>query len=130
MSTRRLLTVTCPWAISNRDCAQGESEAQPVDNVVQAAFEQAHQGLARVAFALLGLGEHAAKLLLHQSVVVFDLLLFAEVDAIIGLLAAAESTHARRRLAPLEAHFGVSQRVPFRNSFIPSRRQKRQTGEC
>jgi hypothetical protein len=26
------------------------------------------------------------------------------------------------------AHFGVSQRVPLRNSFNPSRRQRRQTG--
>ena len=26
------------------------------------------------------------------------------------------------------AHFGVSQRVPLRNSFRPSRRQSRQTG--
>ena len=27
-----------------------------------------------------------------------------------------------------KAHFGVSQRLPFKNSFSPSRRQRRQTG--
>ena len=61
---------------------------------------------------------------------VLDLLLLAEVDAVVRQLAATGRMHAGRRFAGSTAHLGVSQRLPLRNSFIPSRRQRRQTGEC
>ena len=76
-----------------------------------------------------GLVEILAELALEHAVIMLDLLLLAQVDAVVGELAAALTVHARRgsRGARI-AHFGVSQRVPLRNSFRPSRRQSRQTG--
>ena len=69
-----------------------------------------------------------AELPFQHAVVVLDLLLFAQVDAVIGELAAAglcmPGGDSRRSMA----HLGVSQRVPLRNNFNPSRRQRRQTG--
>ena len=68
-----------------------------MDDVVEPAFEQAHQRVAGVAFALDGLLEVAAELPLEHAVVVLDLLLLAQVDAVVGQLAAALLVHARRR---------------------------------
>ena len=73
--------------------------------------------------------EVLAELSLQNAVVMLDLLLLAQMDAVVGELAAALDVHSRRGLAALEGDFGVSQRrVPLRNSFRPSRRQSRQTG--
>ena len=88
-----------------------------------------HQRVARVALALDGFVEVLAELALEHAVIVLDLLLLAQVDAVVGELAAAADWcmpggFSRRSIA----HFGVSQRVPLRNSFMPSRRQRRQTG--
>ena len=65
------------------------AEAQPVDDVVQPAFQQHHQRLAGVALCLVQPGEIAAELPLQHAVVVLHLLLFAKVDAVVGQLAAA-----------------------------------------
>ncbi len=87
-----------------------------------------HERVARVAFALDGLVKILAELPLQHAVIVLDLLLFAQVDAVVGELAAALLMHAGGFSRRSIAHFGVSQRVPLRNSFKPSRRQRRQTG--
>ena len=105
-----------------------QAEAEPMHDVVQPALEQAHQRVAGVALAASGTLEIAAELALQHAVVMLHLLLFAQVQAVVGLLVAAILMHAGRRSRRSMAHFGVSQRVPFRNSFRPSRRQRRQTG--
>ena len=106
MSTGRPLTVMCPWLIIIRDWARGLAEAQAADDVVQAAFQQAHQGLAGVPLGALGLLEILAELPFQHAVVALHLLLFAQVRAVVGQLAAAGGVHARRRLAAFDAALG------------------------
>ena len=73
-----------------------EAEAQPMHDVVQPALEQAHQRVAGVALGAAGAAEVAAELPLQHAVVMLDLLLLAQVQAVVGLLAAAILVHARR----------------------------------
>jgi hypothetical protein len=50
--------------------------------------------------------EVLAELALEDAVIMLDLLLLAEMDAVVGELAASLDVHARRRLAALEGALG------------------------
>ena len=78
-------------AVANHLAGLGAAlaEAQPVDDVVQPPLEDRHQRVAGVALALHGFVEVLAELALEHAVIVLDLLLLAQVDAVVGQLAAA-----------------------------------------
>jgi hypothetical protein len=59
-----------------------EPEAQPMNDVVETAFQQAHERVARIAFGAFGFGEVRAELTLEYAVIVSYFLLLAEVDAV------------------------------------------------
>jgi len=67
----------------------GNREAHAIDDVVEAAFEQAQQVLARVALLARSLGVVRAELALEQAVDALDLLLLAKLGGVIGQLALA-----------------------------------------
>src|SRR5262249_39627567 len=83
----------------------GKAKAQSTGDIVQSPFQEAHQRLASIPFALDRALVVAAELPLQDAVIALDLLLLAEVNAIIGQLAAAGG-HARRVLAALDGAFG------------------------
>ncbi len=62
----------------------GRPEAHPVDDVVEPALEQPQEVLASVALASLGLREIAAELALEHAVHALDLLLLAQLQAVVG----------------------------------------------
>ena len=82
-----------------------QAEAEPMHDVVQPAFEQAHQRVAGVSLAAGGTLEIAAELPLQHAVVMLHLLLLAQVKAVVGLLVAAILVHAGRRIATLDGTF-------------------------
>ena len=65
------------------------AEAEPMDDVVQPAFEDHHQRVAGVALALYGFMVVLAELAFEHAIIVLDLLLLAQVNAVVGELAAA-----------------------------------------
>ena len=75
-------------------------------DVVQPPLQQAHQHVAGVALGARAAAEVAAELPLQHAVVVLDLLLLAQVHAVVGLLAAAELVHARAAVAALDRALG------------------------
>ncbi len=119
MSTRRPLTVTWPWATNAASLRPALAEAQPMDDVVQPAFQQAHQRFAGVALAAFGLGEILAELPLQHAVVMLDLLLFAQVHAVVGQLAAAAVCMPGGDSRRSTAHLGVSQRDALEEQLHP-----------
>ncbi len=82
------------------------AEAKPVDDVVEPAFEQRHERVARVAFSRYGLLKVASELPLEHAVIVLHLLLFAQVLTVVGKLDAALLVHAWRMLATLDRALG------------------------
>src|SRR5690606_18465460 len=60
------------------------AEAHAVHDVVQARFEQLDQRFAGVAAATLGLGEVLAELLFQHAVHALELLLFTQLQAVVG----------------------------------------------
>src|SRR6478735_6718295 len=60
------------------------AEAHAIDDVIEARLEQAEQVRAGVALAALGFGEVAAELALENAVHALDLLLLAQLDAVVG----------------------------------------------
>ena len=72
--------------------------------------------------------EVPAELPLEDAVEALELLLLAQADAVLARLAAAVPCMPGGALRRSMAHLGLSQRVPLRYSFMPSRRQSRQTG--
>ena len=102
-------------------------EAEAMDDVIQAALHDAQQRFAGVFRRARGQREVAAELALEDAVEALELLLFAEADAVFARLAAAD-VHAGSGVAPLDGALGLSQRLPLRNSLMPSRRHSLQTG--
>src|SRR5688572_13820145 len=80
--------------------------SQPMDDIVEPALQQGHQSFAGVSLAALGAGKVTHKLTLQHSVVVLDLLLLTQVDAIVRELAAARLIHAGRNIAALDCALG------------------------
>ena len=66
--------------------------------------------------------EVAAELAFEDAVEAFELLLFAQADAVFAGLAAAQPCMPGAMLRRSMAHLGLSQRLPLRNSLMPSRR--------
>ena len=62
----------------------GRAEAHAVDDVVQARFQQLDQRFAGVATATLGFSEVLAELLFQHAVHALELLLFAQLQAVVG----------------------------------------------
>ena len=126
--TRRPLTVMWPWLTNCRAWARDKPKPSRCTTLSNRRSSKLIKRLAGVAFAFDGPFEVAAKLPFQHAVVVLHLLLFAQVDAVVGQLATAvlamPGGDSRRSMA----HLGVSQRVPLRKSFSPSRRHNRQTG--
>ena len=94
-----------------------QGQSQPGDDIVQAAFQQHHQGIARVALGPFGLMEVLAELPLQNAVVSLHLLLFAEVGGILRRLATTAGGHARRRFPPLEGTLGRIAAGAFEEQF-------------
>ena len=78
-------------------------EAEPHQDVVEAALEQAQQVLAGDALLAAGLVVVVAELLLEHLVVAARLLLLAQLVAVLGLAHAAAAVLARRVGAALDA---------------------------
>ena len=72
----------------------GAADAKPAEDVIEAAFENLHQGVGGVALGFFGDIEEAAELLFVHAIVVAELLLFTEADAVFGVSAAAIAMHA------------------------------------
>src|SRR4051794_20322157 len=79
------------------------SEAQPDEDVVEPAFEDPQQVLARDALLARGLLVVVAELLLEDAVVAARLLLLPQLDAVLGLLLAPAAVVAGRVRAALDA---------------------------
>ena len=77
-------------------------EAHPVDDVVEPQLERAQQVLAGHAGSVLGVDEVVAELALEDAVDAADLLLLAQLEAVLADLAAADAVLAGRRRAALE----------------------------
>src|SRR4051794_33913621 len=80
----------------------GGREAHPVDDVVQAQLERAQQVLAGHAGPILGRDEVVPELPLEDAVGLADLLLLAQLQAVLADLAAADAVLAGRRRSSLE----------------------------
>ena len=103
MSTRRPLTVMCPWRHQLPGLGAALAEAEPMHDVVQPALQAALISASPVLPLLFdGMVEILAELPLEHAVVMLDLLLLAQVNAVVGELAAALDVHARRRFAALD----------------------------
>src|SRR3954470_11393082 len=76
-----------------------------MDDVIETALEQDHERGAGVAFTLYRLVEVFAELPLEHAVIVLDLLLFAEVDTVVGEFAATLLVHARSTFASFDCAF-------------------------
>ena len=72
-------------------------KADPVDDIVQTALQQRHERLAGIALAPLGPREIGAELALKNPVIMLDLLLLTQMEAVLGRLAAPLLHHAWRR---------------------------------
>src|SRR6476620_2212520 len=83
-----------------------QPEAETMHDVVEATFEQDQQRVARVALALRSASKIVTELPLEHAVVMLDLLLFAQVHAVVGELAAALLVHARSRFAAFDCALG------------------------
>src|SRR5262249_19070859 len=84
--------------------AAGVSKTKAVNNIVEARFQQLEKRFTgHTAFAQCSL-KNAPKLSLEQSVLIAQLLFFAERDRVIGLLApgASRAVHAGRIVLPLQ----------------------------
>jgi hypothetical protein len=69
--------------------AAGICETEPVDRVVQSAFEQNKEVCTGDTLAAVSFFEIAFELLFHQAVNSFDFLLFPKLESVIGELAPA-----------------------------------------
>src|SRR5205085_2975360 len=78
-------------------------EAEPHEHVVEPAFEDAQEVLARDALLARGLLVVVAELLLEHAVVAAGLLLLAQLHAVLGLLLAAAAVITGRVRAALDA---------------------------
>ena len=101
-----------------------------VDDVVQALFEHREHVLTGDALFLDGLLVKVAELAFENAVVAACFLLFAKLQAVADNLRFLASLPCwpGTKLRFSMAHFSVWQRSPFRNNFMPSRRQSRHTG--
>ena len=73
-----------------------------MNDVVETTLEERHQRLPGIPLPPLGPGKIRPKLPLQDTVIMLHLLLFAEMKAVFGRLAAALLDHARRRRTALE----------------------------
>ena len=80
------------------------TKAQPMDDIVQAAFQERQERLACVALATLSLREIFAELAFQNSIIMLNFLLFPQMNAIVGRLATA-NVHTRRRFAAFDRAF-------------------------
>src|SRR6185503_17812360 len=81
----------------------GVSDAKVVDDIVEARLENLKHLLAGHTAALEGAFVHAAELAFHQPVVIPELLLFQQAQAVVsGLAAGFGAVHARAVVAALE----------------------------
>ncbi len=103
MFTRRPLTVQWPCRIELTGLPARGGEAEPDENVVEAALEHPQQVLAGDSRLARGLLVVVAELLLEHAVVAPGLLLLAELDAVLALLLAAAAVVAGRIGTALDA---------------------------
>src|SRR5205085_1610886 len=99
------LTVHRHVAVTNQLAGRraAETEAEPVNDIIEAAFQQAHEHIARVALGSLGLLEVPAELSLEHAVIMLHLLLLAQMNAVVGQLAAPRLLLPWGRIPPLNA---------------------------
>src|SRR5688572_19668041 len=83
----------------------GRREAGPVDDVIEAQLERAEQVLAGHARAVLRGDEVVPELALEQAVGLADLLLLAQLQAVLADLAPADAVLTGRRWSALEGAF-------------------------
>ena len=90
----------------------GRRDAEPEDHVIEPQLEDAEQVLARHAGAGLSVLEVVVELALQDAVDAADLLLLAQLEAVVADLAAADAVLAGRRGPPLErALLGIAART-------------------
>ena len=95
----------------SRVVARGR-DSEPEDDVVEPKLEDPQEVLAGHAGAGFGLLEIVVELALEDAIDAADLLLLAELEAIVADLAASDAVLARRRRTPLEgALLGVAARA-------------------
>src|SRR5690606_19445813 len=82
-----------------------QTESEPMDHVVEPVLEEGHQCIPRIAGRPLRLGKIAAELLLQHAVIVLHLLLLAQMDTVVGHLAATRWLHTGGGVTPLEGAF-------------------------
>ena len=74
----------------------GADHPSTADNIVQATLEELHEDITRVALLALRFFNSAAELLLENVVVVAELLLLDQADAVVTQTATTEAVHTRR----------------------------------
>src|SRR4051812_20648611 len=72
----------------------GPADAQAAQDVIEPQLEDLHQRAGGVALALLGLVEEEPELLFQHAVIVTQLLLLDQADAVLGVAATAVAVHA------------------------------------
>ena len=82
-------------------CGAGLSDAEAVDDVVQAALEELQEDFTRHTLGALSLLEEVAELTLEYAIGVLSLLLFLELDAIFARLTTAVVAVLSRRIVLL-----------------------------
>ena len=106
------LTAKWPWVDELAGLRARRREAEPEDDVVETGLERLQERLAGHAVVGLGLAEVVAELALEDAVHAADLLLLAQLDAVLAHLAAADAVLAGRRGPALErALLGVAARA-------------------
>ena len=97
--------------------AAGETET--INDVVETAFQDRHQDLPGVPLGDFGHPIIFAELLFEHSVESLDLLLFAKVNAVFGLLAALHAMHARRERPAVHGTMFAFAAGPFKHELNP-----------
>ena len=83
-------------------CRTGGRKANPVNDVVETTLQERHEDFTCIAGAALSTRKVGAKLPFKHSVIMLDLLFFAQMKTVLGRLATTLLHHARWRWSPLK----------------------------
>ncbi len=107
----------------------GNPEAEPVNHVVETALELLQKNFASNAAGLRSFFKIISKLAFLGEIHALGFLLLAQLEAIsYDFRFAVLAVLAGSEVALLDGHLSLKHLGPLRNSFMPSRRHKRQTG--
>jgi hypothetical protein len=93
-------------------------KSQSIDDVVQAAFKRDEKIGARDTLLTIGSFEEEAELIFREAIHPFDLLLFPELNTVVGRFPAPSLSMLTRRIStPIKCTFVRVATVPFQKQF-------------